>query len=407
MKKPCLLFLILYFQFSTLNCQEYLWPIQRAGNNNEGAMSIKSKELDILYRPQEYIGKEHNFADLFLTAPEGTTIVAPVDGTIINASYSYRTSICTMCSFGGVSENFKEDKQNILEYVATGRSCVKKMDEKYLSLSIGIQTADGRKVWIDGLHPVKKIRSGEKIKKGDIIGTMGYSYKPIKQPSIWVSVSEKNDKCADPMTPFGLKTTFIKPEERKTPTELSEAEAKQDFEILVGALKEGHPGLYDYISEQEFEDYVTNTLNGIKSKISMADFERLVIATVNKIRDSHTDVISQPNFKNKIEPYLPSIFFGWLNGNLIVNRTKSSEIQYYGKKIAAVDGIPADSLKAMIRPYMAKQEGFIENFRDIDFVNTALKYFEYVPTASKQCDVTLQFEDGTQKLFKGFKFHGH
>jgi hypothetical protein len=82
-----------------------------------------------------------------------------------------------------------------------------------------------------------------------------------------------------------------------------------------------------------------------------------------------------------------------------------SEKQYYEKKIVAVDGIPADSLKEMIQPFIAKQEGFIENFSDMDFLNTALKYFEYVPTASKKCDITLQFEDGTQKLFKGYKSH--
>ena len=397
-------------QFAVIHCfaqEQYLWPIKRDAGNSEGIISVKSKELDILYRPGEYIEKEYNFGDLFLTAPEGTTIVAPVSGTVIICNYTYMTSICTSCGFKDIiSEDFNEDKKNILTLVENRQCCVSKMDTKYLSLHIGIQTADGRKVWISGLHPVRRIKSGEKIKKGDVIGTMGYSYKSIKQPSILVEVSEKNGKCSDPMTPFGLKTTFKKPEERKIPTELSETEAKQDFEILIGALKEGHPGLYDYMSEQELENYIQHTLKSIPAKITMADFERLVIATVNKIRDSHTAVISQPNFKNKIEPYAPTVYFGWLNNSLIVNRTVGSEKQYYGKKIIAVDGIPADSLKEMIRPYMALQEGFIENFSDMNFINTALKYFEYTSTASKKCDVTLQFEDGTQKLFKGCKFNG-
>jgi len=403
-----LFFLILFCQCSILNsfAQEYLWPIKRDGNVSEGTISIKTKELDILYRPQEYIDKEHNFSNLFLTAPVGTTIVAPVDGTIIHTSYTYHSSICTSCGFGNASENFDEAKKDILEIVASGKSCIKKMDAKYLSLSVSIQTAEGRTVHISGLHPVRKFKTGEKVKKGDVIGTMGYSYKPIKQPSIWVSVSEKNGTASDPMTPFGLETTFIKPNVRDIPTELSEEEAKQDFLILIGALKEGHPGLYDYISEQEFENHVNKTLNSISSKISIADFERLVIATVNIIRDSHTAVISPPNFKNTIDTYRPTVHFGWMNDTLIVNRIRGSEKQYLGKQIVAIDGIPADSLKEMIRPFIAKQEGFIENFSDIDFINTAAKYFEYVPTASKKCDVTLQFEDGTQKLFKGYKFHG-
>jgi hypothetical protein len=407
MKKNLFLFLIFICNFLIFNCyaQEYLWPIKR-DNTSEGIISVKSKELDILYRPDEYIDKEHNFSTLFLTAPEGTTIVSPVDGTIIFCSYGYFNSICSVCSFGGFSEDFEQDKKNILEYIASGKHPIKKLDVKYLSLGIYIQTADGRKVDISGLRPVKQFKSGEKIKKGDVIGTMGYSYKAIKQPSIRVEVATKRGKSDDPMTPFGLKSTFKKPEERIILTELTEAEAKQDFEILIGALKEGHPGLYDYISEQDFENHISVTLNSIPSKIPMADFERLVITTVNKIRDSHTAVISQPNFKNKIDPYIPTIFFGWLNDTLVVNRVVGSEKQYFGKKIIEVDGIPANSLKLIVKPFIALQEGFIENFTDIDFINTALKYFEYVPTASRKCDVTLTFADGTEKLFKGQKFYG-
>ena len=106
MKKLLLLILIVNCQLSIVNCQEYLWPIKRDGNFSESNISIKTKELDILYRPNEYIEKEHNFADLFLTAPEGTPIVAPIDGTIIIARYSYRNSICTSCDFGNVSDDF-------------------------------------------------------------------------------------------------------------------------------------------------------------------------------------------------------------------------------------------------------------------------------------------------------------
>jgi hypothetical protein len=407
-KKILLLILFIGCQFLFVNCfaQEYLWPIKREANSSEGIISLKNKELDILYRPDGYIEGEYNYDHLFLTAPEGTTIVAPVDG-IIYAYFdgAYCGSIDdTMVKS---SEECEQENKDILEYFNSGKTYKpKKIDVKYITQLIAIQTTDGRKVWISGFHSEKKFKTGEKIKKGDEIGTIGFSYKAIKQPSIQISISEKDNTCSDPMTPFGLKSTFKKPEERKMPLELTEVEAKQDFEILVGALKEGHPGLYDYISEQEFEDHVTQTLNLIKSEISMADFERLVLSTVNKIRDSHTAVISQPNFKNKIAPFLPTVYFGWLNDSLVVNRIESSEKQYFGKRIIEVDGIQADSLKQMLRPFIALQEGFIENFTDRDFINTALKYFEYVPSASRKCDIILTFADRTKKLFKGSKLHG-
>jgi len=180
MKKNLFLILIFSCNFLVFNCfaQEYLWTIKR-DNTSEGIISVKSKELDILYRPDEYIDKEHNFATLFLTAPEGTTIVSPVDGTIIFCNYGYFNNIYSVSNFGNYSGDFEQDKKNILEYIASGRHPIKKMDIRYLSLGIYLQTDDGRKVAISGLYPVKQFKSGEKIKKGDVIGTMGYSYKAI------------------------------------------------------------------------------------------------------------------------------------------------------------------------------------------------------------------------------------
>jgi len=409
MRKTLFLILIFSCNFSVFNCfaQDFLWPIKRDANTSKEVKLLKNKEFDILYRPDGYIEGEYNYDHLFLTAPEGTTIVAPVDG-IIYAYFDgvYYGSIDDTC-IETSSEEYEQEKKDILEYFNSGKKYKpKKIDAKYITQLIAIQTTDGRKVWISGFHSEKKFRTGEKINKGDEIGTIGYSYKAIKQPSINISISEKDNTCSDPMTPFGLKSTFKKPEERKMPLKLTEVEAKQDFEILIGALKEGHPGLYDYLSEQEFEDHVTRTLNSIKSEISMADFERLVLATVNKIRDSHTAVISQPNFKNKISPFLPTVYFGWLNDSLVVNRIVCSEKKYFGKRIIEVDGIKEDSLKQMLRPFIALQEGFIESFTDRDFINAAIKYFEYVPTASRKCDVTLTFTDRTKKLFKGRKLNG-
>ena len=70
-------------------------------------------------------------------------------------------------------------------------------------------------------------------------------------------ISEKGKTSAgDPMTPFGLQTTFKKIKNTKRATSLSKEQAVEDYAILVDALKEGFPGLYDYVSEEEFNDYV-------------------------------------------------------------------------------------------------------------------------------------------------------
>ena len=65
----------------------WLWPVkgQQAG---EG----------ILYRPQDYIGDEFNFDNLFLSAPEGTQVLCPADAVVENCSYTYHMSLFTSTS---------------------------------------------------------------------------------------------------------------------------------------------------------------------------------------------------------------------------------------------------------------------------------------------------------------------
>ena len=66
----------------------WLWPIegQTAGEN-------------ILYVPQQYIDKEHNFDALFLGGEEGDRIVAPADAAVVWLSFCYRHSLTYMSSF--------------------------------------------------------------------------------------------------------------------------------------------------------------------------------------------------------------------------------------------------------------------------------------------------------------------
>ena len=69
MKKTILLLLFAIICFAdNAEAQEYLWPIKdaKAGSG-------------ILYGPQDYIGDEHNFSNLFIEAPLGSVVVAPAD----------------------------------------------------------------------------------------------------------------------------------------------------------------------------------------------------------------------------------------------------------------------------------------------------------------------------------------
>ena len=109
----------------------WLWPIkgQQAG---EG----------ILYRPQDYIGDEFNFNNLFLSAPEGTQVLCPADAVVENYGYTYYMSLSTSSSYGNPDKPYNE-------FIAGQEAAfrAKGWDLRCLSIQIGLKIGD-RKLWI-------------------------------------------------------------------------------------------------------------------------------------------------------------------------------------------------------------------------------------------------------------------
>ena len=115
-----------------------------------------------------------------------------------------------MIGFAQQTGNFEQDSLLFIEWDMTQE----KIHNTYLS--VGVQLSDGRTVCVDGIRPTRLFKTGETIHRGDTLGTVGYLYKKIQQPCIAISIS-KNSKNVDPMTPFGLKTTFIPPKVNNRP----------------------------------------------------------------------------------------------------------------------------------------------------------------------------------------------
>ena len=78
------------------------------------------------------------------------------------------------------------------------------MPDNYVSMTVGIKLADGRKVYISGLNGDMVIRDGEKVSKGDTLGYVAYWEPAIDRPHIEVSVSNKDTTPGDPGRISGL-----------------------------------------------------------------------------------------------------------------------------------------------------------------------------------------------------------
>lgn len=332
----------------TASAQTYLWPIKgaKAGQN-------------IISAPQSYIGNELNSADLYVGAPLGTEVLAPVDGTISDLGTAYYLSITSM--FGGGL-----DGKSINEQVAALRKDLdKQYDPKYISGSIGISTGDGSTIYIGGLSGDERFKTGQKIKRGEVIGRVAYTYKPLAEPSIRISVS-KNRRNADPMTPFGIKTSYKAPESLKPITTLTKAEVREDFLSYMEALKECYPGLSDLMSPEELQQYIDRTLKEIDAHPSDFTLRRAInviersMATIHDSHLSRHDVL-RPAPRGKLLNG-QQIGLGWFDDTLRVRYSAHTDYdRLLGRPVAKMNGRSADSMRRWLIAHSGGFDGKVES----------------------------------------------
>ena len=371
----------------TYGQENYLWPIpgKKAGDN-------------IIYRPQDYIGvanaqtqAELNFGELIIGAPLGTPVLCPVDGKIDHVLLGYRNSwSCSLICFAQQTGNFEQDS---LLFLGWDNMTQEKIHNT--SLTVSVKISNGRIVHVDGIRPTRLFKTGEMLHRGDTLGTVGYLYKKIKQPCIGISIS-KNSKADDPMTPFGLKTTFIPPTANNK-TQLTREEAQADIDGMMAALEDAFPGLYDYTPKENFDTYIKNKMASIGENISRSDFEVLIFKLLGKIHDSHTAIISEPKVTGGSG--LPSsVCLGWFNDTLQVWRTVPRYKDYLGKIVVSVNGIPADSLKNTLLEYASFSDGYVKSYGDYVLLFGVDTY--YCRQIAKDANLMVTFADGETKNFE-------
>ena len=390
-KKTITAALIMLSWVSFAQTSDFIWPVKgkKAGEN-------------ILYAPQSYIDKELNFSDLYIGGNIGDTIISPVDGVTTICGYCYRQDLVYMNSFRAPVTNFEDDITNI------AKESNGKYKRKYINYCIGIKLPGGVKVYVSGLNPIRNFKTGEKIKAGDVLGSMWHSLPQITEPSINFSISKKS-KPADPMTPFGIKTTFKKPTKLVKKTILSPNEMTTDLNIFTEALVEGFPGLYDYITKQEFDSIIDKTRKAIEKPLKSLDFERLIQNIISSIHDFHLCLLSPPLDKIKIPTYTTDIRFGWFNDTLIVRNTLPKDSLLINKQIVEIDGISADSLRLLINKYIPSSykntDGFVKSYSDyLGIVYFDWFYFYKKKLANKNYKLSIKLADGSTHKFGGFLY---
>ena len=360
----------------------FTWPIpgKNAGEN-------------ILYRPNDYIDGEVNYENLIIFADENTSVISPVAGYITGFNYVYHKKYSGSIMFRlEPSLDYLSDCKEIMSYYPN-----ENYDPKYLSLTIAIKTQDGYNVHLSGLRPHKIFKTGDKISQGDIIGKVGYFYYKINKPCIAFSIS-KNGYAEAPMLPFGLKSTFKK-FVKKEITNLTKKEALENINILIETIEEGYPGLYDYLTTEEWQDIILKIKNQVAENMPYKDFLSLLhTSLIRYIRDNHFVITTSIPIDWNAPHYQPTITFGFLNDSLVITNTELSYNYYYGKKILEVNGITADSIRQLIRNKRGKADGFTQSPIDLDLLAWTWTIFSDI-TGNKKEEYLVKFTNDSTIFF--------
>jgi hypothetical protein len=322
-------------------------------------------------------------------------IISPVAGTITWFVYTYKQTLNYSISFHLPPTDYLHDKQILMQ-----DNKEKNFDSKFIAATIIIRTKDNKQLSISGIYPTKYFRTGETIKAGEVIGKVGYCYSKINKPAIVVSLSEKN-RAIDPLTPFGLKSTFKKLEPKKV-NSVTKNEALSDIELFASALQEGYPSLYNYNTPQEWERFINQIKNRLTAQNDISDFKTHIADIIAQLRDNHFGIISHESMEIPDRYTMPSIYWGFLNDSLIISRTSLSNTIYYGKRVDAINGFSADSLKTMLLPLSYKgSDGYIKSYSNSFMLNYGWNMYNDL---FKNMNFDIKFHDKTSHFFPEKEF---
>lgn len=358
----------------------FIWPIkgEKAGNN-------------ILLRPQDSLGSEVSYETLIIGAEEGKEVIAPADCEIISFGIEYFFGLFQITSYQYDGENTFEGMRRKMEADPKVSN-----PKKYINGYLSMKLADGSKIYISGLRGNIPFRSGQRIKAGTVIGTVGYVFTKIGQPHISISMSSKAGHGIDPMTPFGLQTTFKKAEPFTPPAKLTRKQANEDFDVFIQTIRECYPSLRDIISPEREAEFIREgkarldsnevhftTLYDLIGDAFRADF----------LHDSHAWLqSSNPFFKVNADSKYPSLMLCTLGDRMFVRLAQPGYEQYVGKEIATINGVSAKEHAAYVRSRTTLFDAQVESSRAIQMLtNWWLQY----RSSDWDKPVNITFTDGT------------
>ena len=144
----------------------------------------------------------------------------------------------------------------------------------------------------------------------------------------------------------------------------SQKDLLEDFDLLITAVKESHPGLYWYITRMEFDSLCEVQRSKISDQMTSLEFHNLIAPVISSVKEGHHKISGIPkdmsDYLNYAVTYLPVIIMEIDEDIVILNTIDSSDTK--GKIIKKINGVAID--KVMNKIFLQiPSDGFIKTFK--------------------------------------------
>lgn len=347
--KITILVLVAVFLCPTAFCQELKWPVsgKKAGEN-------------IAAQPQSYIGEEFNFGNLFIACSEGDVIVSPADGEVTVFMPSYQQSLTSGMSFG------LEGKASFDEWIKDVN--ISGIDPTYVNMLVFIKTSMGYTVQIDGIKGDRSFRTGQKIAAGDTLGVAGYSYKGIHGPSISIGIT-KGGSVSDPMTPFGLRTTFKEAKEERRLDPIPVDKAREDLQILMESVLDEYPSLDEIMTAEDYRMAMDSLMNTVTRPMRITtEFRHKLMNALGLVHDSHVGLLPDRIASGNGGWMTPALYYRWDGDSIRVITTFEQYKSLIGKAVVSINGVSAAEHVARAKRFSYGYDAKVESTAEEEVV---------------------------------------
>ncbi len=374
MKRILVTFLGVWVASFAALAQNLLWPI--AG---------KEAGEDILSQPQNYIGSELNSDNLFIGARAGSHVLCPADGIIASVGASYLRSLSFM--FGDDDKEAKSLTESVL--------AARKRDNLPYSGSIMLRLPSGYKLFLQGFMSDKCFKTGQKLSRGDTLGVVDYSYKAFSSPSLMVSISTPGSKPADPMSPFGLESTFKEPQAITRENPLPADQIREDLDVLKEAICELYPSLEDRMPEVDFRVYLDSLKGTVTGPMDVPrDFRDMLRRIFHQIPDSHIGLYPDPVQSSSREFWAPGVYFMSSDDTVRILSAVPEYMKYEGLVVKQINGAPAADVARRADNYLYTYDAGVESTPEEERLLLGQYDVMIYPHAQKGDTLELELEDG-------------